>query len=102
MPIAAQPPAPGPVIAQRMPAGPFSATPRLLFVQAGAYTRSDTAMRAVSAIAPLGNVAIVTTSESGNPVYRVQLGPVASGGEAETLRARLVDRGYAGARIVVN
>jgi rare lipoprotein A len=102
VPGAERSPAPAPAAAGRIRSGPFAATPRLIFVQAGSYTRSDAAMRAVSAIAGLGNVAIVTTSEGGNPVFRVQLGPVATGSEAEALRARLHDRGYAGARVVVD
>ncbi|MGH7094755.1 MAG: septal ring lytic transglycosylase RlpA family protein [Stellaceae bacterium] len=81
---------------------PFAKTPRLLFVQAGAFTREDAAQRLSSAIAPLGEVAIVTTSEHGYPIYRVCLGPAATGYEAEMLRARLVGNGYAAARIVEN
>ena len=98
------PPAPRPVTAAA-PApyrSPFAMTPRLLFVQAGAFTHEDAAERLSSAVASLGAVAIISSSEGGYIVYRVCLGPVATGREAEALRARLVGSGYAEARIVEN
>jgi peptidoglycan lytic transglycosylase len=93
-----RPPAP-----RRLPNGsPFAMTPRQLFVQAGATTREDAAQRLSSAVASLGEVAILTSSEGGYTVYRVCLGPVASGQQAEMLRSRLLGSGYTGARIVEN
>ena len=80
----------------------FAQTPRRIFVQAGSFSEADYAMRVGSAISPLGSVAIVTTSERGTSIYRVQLGPVANDREAEALRARLVGGGYPEARVVVN
>jgi rare lipoprotein A len=72
------------------------------YVLAGAFADSRYAEQATSAIAPLGEVAIVTTFVQGAPVYRVQLGPVATGAEAEQLLARIVNTGYAGAKIIVD
>ena len=84
------------------PAPPMPPPARRYYVLAGDFADSRNAEQATSAIAPLGEVAIVTTFVGGAPVYRVQLGPVATGAEAEQLRARIVGTGYAGARIVVD
>jgi rare lipoprotein A len=75
---------------------------RRLYVQAGTFYEREYARRVGSAVSPLGSVAIVTISERGTPIYRVQLGPVASGREAEALRARLVGGGYRDARVIDN
>lgn len=86
-----------------MPArSPFAMTPRQLFVEAGAFKREDAAQRLSAAVARLGDVAILSASEGGYTVYRVCLGPVASGQQAEVLRDRLVGSGYPEARIVEN
>lgn len=89
--------------APRPPRAPLPVASRSrIFVHAGAFTRPENAQRASRAIAPLGQVEVVTTSVGGSPVYRVEVGPVATGEEAERLLARIVGSGYAGARIVVN
>lgn len=73
-----------------------------LYVQAGTFSEREYARRVGSAVSPLGSVAIVTISERGTPIYRVQLGPFASDREAEALKARLVGGGYREARVINN
>ncbi|HKM70892.1 MAG TPA: SPOR domain-containing protein [Stellaceae bacterium] len=73
-----------------------------IFSQAGAFSLRDHAARAQSRIASLGNVQVMTASVKGIEMHRVRLGPVASVEEADQLLARIVDRGYPEARIIVD
>ena len=100
-------PAPATMLARAEPRMSYPQTlaplqQRRLFVEAGTYRHQRDALQASMAIAHWGGVAIVTISERGTPVYRVQLGPVASDREAERLRSRLVGGGYREARIIGN
>ena len=76
------------------------ALPKRYFVQTAPFARPESARRAEYAVAGLGRVAIITHIEGGYPVYRVLVGPIASGAEAEQVLARVVGTGYAGSRII--
>jgi peptidoglycan lytic transglycosylase len=71
-----------------------------IFVQAGAFAVPQNARRVRARIAALGSVEVVRASAHGTALYRVRLGPVASAAEARRLLAKVVDRGYPGARVV--
>jgi rare lipoprotein A len=71
-----------------------------LFIQAGAFSRWDSAERVKSHIAGLGNVQVTSATVNGVAMYRVRVGPLASDQQARRLLARIVDSGYRGARIV--
>ena len=57
-----------------------------------------------SACAPgslvFGSAEIVPATKDGAALYRVRVGPVTSGAEAQLLLSKVVDRGYPGARLV--
>lgn len=70
------------------------------FIQAGAFSRRDSAERVKSHIAGLGNVQVTSATVNGVAMYRVRIGPFASDQQARRLLVRIVDSGYRGARIV--
>ncbi|MCC6468173.1 MAG: septal ring lytic transglycosylase RlpA family protein [Alphaproteobacteria bacterium] len=72
-----------------------------IFVQAGAFSNQENALRVRDAIADLAPTAITPVSTTGQRLFRVRLGPVASVDDADAALERVVKRGYAGARIVV-
>jgi peptidoglycan lytic transglycosylase len=92
-PVAKMPPSPPRLAASARPAG-------RIFVQAGAFARRDNAERVEARIAHLGSVEVSATSVNGAVLYRVRLGPLASETQAHRLLARVVDKGFAGARVV--
>lgn len=71
-----------------------------IFIQAGAFAVPENAQRARTRFSSLVNVEVSNIATHGTPLYRVRLGPVASVEEADRLLSRLVDSGYADARIV--
>ncbi|MBV8738425.1 MAG: septal ring lytic transglycosylase RlpA family protein [Alphaproteobacteria bacterium] len=71
-----------------------------LFIQAGAFSRQDSAERVKSHMAGLGNVQVTSVTVNGVAMYRVRIGPFASDEQARRLLARVVDSGYRGARVV--
>ena len=90
-----------PVAAAHLLTPPVAARhPTRIFVQAGAFAVPENAQRVRARIAALGSVEIVPAGEHGAALYRVRLGPVASEAEATRLLAKVVDRGYPGARVV--
>jgi rare lipoprotein A len=72
------------------------------YVQTSGFVYREYAQRAEYAVAPLGRVAIVTSYDSGTPVYRVQVGPLTNSVEAQQVLARIVGTGYPGSRIIVD
>jgi rare lipoprotein A len=70
------------------------------FIQAGAFSRRDSAERVKSHIAGLGSVQVTSATVNGIAMYRVRIGPLASDQQARHLLARVVDSGYRGARVV--
>jgi rare lipoprotein A len=88
------------VAASPMPAAiPVSASGRI-FVQAGAFAIPENAQRVRARIAALGNVQVVPAEVNGAALYRVRLGPVTNGAEADRLLNKVVGSGYPTARIV--
>jgi rare lipoprotein A len=71
-----------------------------LFVQAGAFTMRENAVRVRARVAHLGGVEMSPVTVHGVAMYRVRLGPLASEAQAKGLLARVVDSGCPGARIV--
>ena len=83
----------------RATASPISTSGRI-FVQAGAFAMPENAQRVRARIAVLGNVQVVPAEVNGAALYRVRLGPVTSGAEADRLLSKVVGSGYPTARIV--
>jgi rare lipoprotein A len=83
-----------------VPAPVFAKTSGRIFVQAGTFAVPENAQRVRARIAALGSVEIVRTAAHGTDLYRVRLGPVASEAAAARLLGKVVDSGYAGARVV--
>lgn len=73
-----------------------------IYIQAGAYSRADNALRAKGKIDRLGPVQIVGAQVNGADFYRVRLGPIATVGEADRILDRVVESGLSEARIVVD
>jgi rare lipoprotein A len=90
------------VSARKLDRAPMSTAARTerLFIQAGAFSRRDSAEQVKSHIAGLGNVQVTSAVVNGVAMYRVRVGPFASNEQARRLLARVVDSGYRGARIV--
>lgn len=110
---AAPPPNPPIVLAMPRPAAvPLQAAPEPqlrvvpvgasnIFIQAGAFSNQENAQRVRDAIAELAPASITPVSTTGQRLFRVRLGPLASVEDADQALERVVKRGYAGARIVV-
>ena len=111
LPTASLPkPAPSPVVQVASAAPPVQSEtvsvvpvkPTQIYVQAGAFTKSDNAFRLKSRLDPLGPVKVTGVRAQGVDLYRVRLGPVGSVDEADALLARVVGSGVPEARIVVD
>jgi rare lipoprotein A len=86
--------------ARPMPAAIPVSTSGRIFVQAGAFAIPENAQRVRARIAALGNVQVVPAEVNGSALYRVRLGPVTNGAEADRLLSKVVGSGYPTARIV--
>jgi rare lipoprotein A len=75
-----------------------------LFLQVGAFRNRDNAMRLSTKLqkAKLGDIHIMEADKTGEPIYRVQIGPVSSVDEADRLSTALESRGYTGTRVVID
>jgi rare lipoprotein A len=97
---AAPPPPPPPLAVEPqlrvVPVGPSG-----IYIQAGAFANHENALRVRDAIAELAPATITPVSATGQRLFRVRLGPLASVDDADAALERVVKRGYAGARIVV-
>jgi cell division protein FtsN len=65
-----------------------------LFVQAASYATRRQAERARRALADLGPTTIYTAYVGDQLRYRVRVGPLATAGRSERVRAALIARGY--------
>jgi len=92
-------PAPPPVVEPQLRVVPVGASN--IFIQAGAFSNQENALRVRDAIAELAPTTITPVSTTGQRLFRVRLGPLASVDDADAALERVVKRGYAGARIVV-
>ena len=89
--VAFEPPAPMPVAS---PGGAY-------FVQVGAFSDVDNAHRVQANLASAGQVAVdVRRNGAGAELFRVRIGPFASGDEAEAARRSVAARGYAESVVV--
>lgn len=77
------------------------ATARRIFIQAGAYTERNRALRIGRKLKPLGRTSVSAVSVRETRFYRVRVGPVRTAAESDRVLARMVAMGYTGARIVV-
>jgi rare lipoprotein A len=93
--VAAAPPLP-----EKVAVVPVKATQ--IYIQAGAFSRADNAMKIKSRLAPLGPVRVVGARINGVDLFRVRLGPIANVDEADRLLDRVVAAGLNEARIVVD
>jgi len=73
-----------------------------IFVQAGAFTKHDNALRLKQKLAHVGNINISSASVNGVQYYRVRIGPAANVPEADTLLGKVKKAGAPAARIVVD
>ncbi len=76
--------------------------PSQIYIQAGAFSRSDNAMNVKRRIEQFGMVKVTGVRSQGIDMYRVRLGPIATVEEADRLLSRVVDSGLAEARIIVD
>ena len=90
-------PAPSP---RALPAAIAVSASGRIFVQAGAFAVPENAQRVRARIAALGNAQVVSAEVNGAALYRVRLGPVTNGAEADRLLSKVVGSGYPTARIV--
>ena len=93
------PPPPEPVLDERVRVVPVGASS--IFVQAGAFANLDNARRVRDSLDSLAPTAIMSVSTTGQRLYRVRVGPLATVDDADAALERVVKRGYPQARIVV-
>ena len=89
-----------PPLPERVAVVPVKSTQ--IYVQAGAFARSDNAMRLKTKLDGLGFVVVSGARINGTDVFRVRLGPVATIDEADQLLSRVIGSGVPEARIVVD
>ena len=72
-----------------------------LFVQAGAFTNRDNAVRLADRLSTLGPARITSVTIDGTEFFRVRLGPLAGVDEADLMLDGVYEIGLLEARIVV-
>jgi rare lipoprotein A len=70
------------------------------FVQLGSFADGDNAARVREQFAAVWPVQFIEVAGASGPVYRVRLGPIADGGDAQTALADAQSAGFADARLV--
>jgi len=73
-----------------------------LFVQVGAFTVSENAIKLQQSMARYGNTSVSSVVINGTKFYRVRVGPVADVPHADALVAKLKQAGTVGARTVID
>lgn len=73
-----------------------------IYIQAGAFTNKDNAMRMKSSLSKVGRVNVTEAVVKGSQFYRVRLGPIDSVTDADKLLKKVVASGASGARIIVD
>jgi rare lipoprotein A len=91
---------PPPPLPEKVAVVPIKATQ--IYIQAGAFARSDNALRLKQRLDGLGSVVVSGAQVNGTNVFRVRLGPLATIDEADQLLSRVVGSGVPEARIVVD
>lgn len=87
---------PDPVVEQQTP------QPSNIYIQAGAFGSYSNAERLAGKLSGFGVANINEAVVDGTRFYRVRLGPVATVNAADRLLARVIDKGYENARIIVD
>jgi rare lipoprotein A len=70
------------------------------FVQAGAFSNYDNAVRLSKTLSSVGDAHISPVSVNGRTLYRVRVGPANTAGDAQTILKKVKAFGHSGARIV--
>ena len=73
-----------------------------LYIQAGAFTVQQNAIRLQQSLSKFGAASISTITINGTQFYRVRLGPVADVPQADDLLAKVRQSGASGARTVID
>jgi rare lipoprotein A len=73
-----------------------------IYVQAGAFRNESNALQLVKILAPIAPVIVSPAMIDGRAFFRVRLGPVNSVDQGDSILATLIEKGYPGARIVVD
>ncbi len=73
-----------------------------IYIQAGAFGRSENAARLKQRLDGIGNVQVTSTRVNGSEVYRVRLGPVDTVDQADSLLNKVINSGVSEAKIVVD
>jgi rare lipoprotein A len=81
--------------------GPPGATGRY-YVQAGSFTERDRAERVRAALADLGPARISEVWVGDSLYFRVRVGPLGDAAASDRVRGRMIERGYADARVVTD
>jgi rare lipoprotein A len=89
-------PRPDPTVTQ-VAVGPTS-----LFIQAGAFSDQDNALRLAQRLGAYGQPQVSEAQVGGQRFWRVRLGPISDVGEADTVLAALIDGGFPQSRVVVD
>lgn len=76
--------------------------PTKLFIQVGAFTVYQNALRMQAALSPITEAFILHRLINGQDFYRVRIGPLGSVDDADRMLERVAQAGYPAARIVVD
>jgi rare lipoprotein A len=100
--VAAAPPVTASAL--ELPSVSPSAAPSQMFVQAGAFSERDNALRLVARLNADGfaNTFIVSEGRGGRALHRVRLGPIRDSAEFDRVRARLLEAGVPNPQLVVD
>lgn len=84
----------------RMPQGPGAGAGHA-FVQAGAFADPGNANQARARLTEIGPVVVSPLNVDGRPMYRVRIGPLPPGENAERVRLATARAGYPASRVVI-
>ena len=73
-----------------------------IYVQAGAFRNESNALQLVKILAPIGVVNVSPATVGGRTFFRVRLGPIGSVNQGDDVLAKVIEKGYPGARLVVD
>ncbi len=93
------PPPVEPVLSEQVDVLPVS--PTGIYVQAGAFSRLENALRMRDQLFEMGPTQISRFAASGSEVYRVRIGPLKNVEVADATLARVVDAGVSQAQLIV-
>ncbi len=98
--VATRPAPPEPIVAVAARYAPAARAGRI-FIQAGAYADRRRAERESASLARVGPTEITPAWIGDNLYYRIRIGPARDVGEGDEMLARVVERGFTEARVVV-